>query len=213
MKSFTASLSLLLTALVLSPASAVRAESIDFSYSWSSMPSPVYPSGTGSVTFSASAPSTASAILGSQTATYIPGAELTSTSSATSPPDSFDTPFNLKLTLKDIASGQMGQLTFTGKLAGTLTSTSSTLTSTFDNPLMQPLTLGDHIYSVTIGPMLVNVPSPGSAGALIDARITVASNVIAPPPPPPVQETPEPGTLLLGATAVLGVLARRYCKS
>ncbi|MGL4553674.1 MAG: PEP-CTERM sorting domain-containing protein [Gemmataceae bacterium] len=203
---------LLMTALAAGLASPVRAESINFSYAWTVLPNPpVFPSGTGTVTLTAAVPGTSSADLGSATPAYIPGAELTTSSSATSPPDSFDAPFSLKLTITDTASGMHGDLMFSGTLAGTLTATSSTLTSTLNNPLTQPLALGDYLYSVTIGPTMVSIPSPGMPAALIDARVTVSGTdggVVD----PPLQDTPEPGTLLLGATAVAGLAARRWWK-
>lgn len=198
---------LLLAACGLGLVPTVQAEQIAFTYAWSVQPSPVFASGTGSVTVIAAPNGPATYDTTSALPTYIPAAELTTTSSATSPPDTFNTPFNLKLTLTDTASSLSDELTFSGTLAGTLTMDSSTLTSTFSSPLTKTLILGDFTYSVTIGPTLVNIPGPGSSTpALIDARVTVERNDT------PVQETPEPGSLLLGATAILGFAARRYWK-
>jgi hypothetical protein len=199
---------LLLTALGLGVGASAHADPVDFSYSWAVLPTPAIAAGTGSVAFAA-ASGTASVELGSSNTVNIDGAELTTSSSAADPPDSFNAPFGLQLTITDTASGQSDDLTFSGALSGTLTATTSTLTSTLFNPLTQPLTLGDHVYSVTIGPSLLSLPAPGQAAALIRAQVTVTSAV---PETPPVTETPEPGTLLLGATAALGLAARRLWK-
>jgi hypothetical protein len=196
----------LLTAVVLLGAGQVRAEMIGFSYSWTAQPS-VIPGGTGSVALAAAVPGTSSAELGSSTPTFIPGATLTTTSSATTTPDSFSSPFNLKVHLTDTASNLSGDLTYSGTLAGKLTSTTSQLNATFSSPFTQMLTLGTHVYTVTIDPSLVNLPTPGATSpASIDAKVTVAS---AGPVGPPTHQTPEPASLVLGATAVLGLFARR----
>jgi len=202
MKHRTVRLLFLLTALFLVGESRARAEMIDFSYSWTALPSSVIPGGTGSATFAVAPDGIASAELGSPTPVLVPGASITTTSSATNPPDSFRTSFSLKLRLTDSTSGQAGDLTFSGSLVGTLTATESQLVSTFTDPLTQSLTLGNHLYSVTIDPTLINLPNPGSsAPALIDARVSVANTTVA--------KTPEPSSLVLGATAVLGLAARR----
>lgn len=205
MKPRTVRLLFMLTALVvLVGESRARGEFVDFSYSWSVQPSAVIPGGTGSVTLALAADGSSSVELGSLTPTPIPGATVTTTSSASDPPDSFNTNFSMKLHLTDTDSGASGDLTFAGTISGSLTATSSSLTSTFQNPMTQMLTLGNHVYSVTIDPTLINLPSPGSsAPALIDALVTASTK------PTPLPQAPEPTSLVLGATAILGLAARR----
>src|SRR5947209_7115969 len=81
-----------------------RADLIDFSYSWTIQPA-VIAGGTGAVTLSASPDGTGTYDTTSTTSTAVHGALITTTSSATSPPDTFDTPFNVTLHLTDTASG------------------------------------------------------------------------------------------------------------
>jgi hypothetical protein len=205
-------LPLLLAAVVLLGAGQAKAELIDFSYQWSVMPTSVIPGGTGTVTLSTAPDGSAQAELGASTPTFVPGATVTTNSSATDPPDSFNTPFSMKVHLTDAMSGLAGDLSFSGTVAGELTGTTSALTSTFDEPVTKTLELGDHVYTVTIDPSLVNLPAPGATSpASIDARVTVASKGPGPVDPPPVG-APEPSALLLGATAVLGLAARRMLR-
>lgn len=197
----------LLTAVVLFGAGQVKAEMVGFSYQWTVLPTSVFPGGTGSVTLAATPDGTASAELGSSTPTFIPGATVTTTSSATDVVDVFDTPFSMSVKLTDTASGLFGDLSFSGTISGTLSATSSTLTATFDDPFTKTLTLGDKVYTVTIDPSLVSLPAPGATSpASIDARVTVANGGVDPAP------TPEPSSLILGATAVLGFAARRLLR-
>src|SRR5262245_7248939 len=86
-----------------------RQESIDFGYSWTVLPGPVLAGGTGSVALTAVPNGTSSAELGSPTPAFIPGVELSSTSSAVDKPDSFSSPFTMKLTLTDTLSGESGE--------------------------------------------------------------------------------------------------------
>jgi hypothetical protein len=218
----------LLAAVLLLGAGQARAELIDFSYQWTVMPSAVIPGGTGTVTLSTAPDGAGQAELGSSTPTFIPGATVTTTSSATEPPDSFNTPLSMKLHLTDEKTGLSGDLSFSGTIAGQLTATSSTLTSTFDGPVTQELKLANRVYSVSIDPALVSLPAPGATSpGSIDARVSVASRGGPPFDPPgggppgggppgggppggsPPIGAPEPSALLLGATAVLGLAARR----
>jgi hypothetical protein len=202
----------MLTVVVLLGAGQARADSVDFSYAWTVQPQNVFPSGTGSVALSvATDPVSASAQLGSSTPTLLAGATVTSSSSATGAPDSFNASFSMTLHLTDSASNQSADLSFSGTLAGQLTSTTSTLTTTLDSPFSKSLSLGDHTYTLTIVPTLLNVPAPGKTGpdgnpAAINGNLTVANRIPVDPPP---HQTPEPTSLVLGATAVLGLAARR----
>src|SRR5262245_46310327 len=169
-------------------------EMVDFNFAWQLKPAPVLPSGTGNVTFALDA-GTSSAELGGTTPVFIPGATITTNSVATVPPDSYNTNFELTLGIKEGTNG--GTMTFKGSLTGTLTETSSNLTIKFDNPVTQRVLIGGHDYTVTIGPLLVNLPSPkADFTAKIDAQVQVANDT---------QNSPEPSALVLGATALLGM--------
>jgi hypothetical protein len=195
---------LLAALLVLAPLSApaARADMINFGYSWTVQPSSVFASGTGSVTLAANPAGTGQATLNSATTAQIPGANVTTTSSANSPAsDSFNTPFNMALQLTDNATQQSGTLTFSGSISGGLTASSSSLNVTFTQPFTQSLTLGQDTWTVSIRPTMLGLPIPGAPAAQISALVSVSN----------VAETPEPSTLLLGgiACAGLGLFARR----
>src|SRR3954449_7888752 len=105
MKHLLLRISLMLAAVVTLGESTVRAEFADFSYSWSVQPGPVIPGGTGSIQFALAPNASAQATIGAATQMLIPGATLTTTSSASpGEPDSYSNPFTLKLSLKDAAS-------------------------------------------------------------------------------------------------------------
>lgn len=184
---------MLLTALAALGESRACADMINFSYKWSAEPSAVIPGGTGSVTLAVKPEAMSSAELGSKTAVGIHGADVTTTSSATDIPDSFNTAFAMKLHLTDSKSGKSGNLTFAGTLDGMLTATTSSLKAEFSQPRTQTIILGNYAYTVTIDPSLVALPSPGSqAPAVINAMVTVAS-------------VPEPTSLLLGGMGLIGL--------
>jgi hypothetical protein len=198
-------LSLLLLSFIL--AGSARAESIDFGYSWTVLPGPVFVGGTGSVALTPAANGTSSAELGSTAGASIAGADISTSSSAVDTPDVYAATFGLKLTLTDTLSGGSGDVTFGGSLAGSLTFDSSSLKATFDGDLVKTLTLGGHVYSVSL-PGEVTAPAPGSSAiGWITAQVTVADEVVNNPPPGPV-DAPEPGSLILAATAAAAGLAR-----
>jgi hypothetical protein len=218
MRSLFVRLLLMLTALVLLGQSPARADQINFSYQWSVLPSPIVPGlpgSTGSVALTPALSGSSSYTTGAATPSVIPGATVTTTSSATSPADSFAATFKMDLHLTDTDSGKSGDLLFSGSINGTLTSTTSTLTSQFSNPLTQPLTLGGHVYSVTIDPALIaQLPAPNSsAPALIDAFVTAADTSSTKGGGGGVPGTPEPSSLVLGATAMLGLACRRLVRA
>jgi hypothetical protein len=207
MKHLSVRLFLMLAALVILGNERAQAEAIDFSYQWTVQPSvlPGLPGSTGSVLFSAAQAGSSQAMLGDMTGATIPGATVTTTSSATNPPDSFQAGFSMKIHLSDTLSKQSGDLTFTGSVSGTLTATQSTLTGTFDNPLTQTLTLGGHLYSVSIAELFHPQP-PGSP-----ALVNISANVTVSNPKP--TSTPEPSSLVLGATAMIGLAVRRLARA
>jgi len=202
MKSLLLRLLLGLTVIGLLGESRALGDMVNFDFGWQLKPAPVIPSGSGNVTFSLDA-GTSSAELGGTTPVFIPGATIMTSSQATVPPDSYNTNFQMILSIKD--GTKEGNLTFNGSLTGTLTDSTSSLTVKFDSPVTQTVLVNGHDYSVTIGPLLVNVPSPKDLfTAKIDAQVQVANHS--------PQSTPEPSALVLGATALLGMAAGRWAR-
>jgi hypothetical protein len=194
--------------------SAARAEMIDFSYQWTTLPASVSSSGnTVSITPQPSGTGHYDTVL-AQTQ-FIPSLAITSNagnSTATFPDPSLpagSANFQLSLSLTDAASGKTGSLTFGGSVSGTLSATTSTATTTFTN-LTQTLLLGSHLYSVTLDPFS-HVPIPGATGTGFVSAGVSASSVNGPPPPPPTN-TPEPSSLVLGGIALAGLAARRWSR-
>jgi hypothetical protein len=161
---------LLATLVTLLPAAAnsVRADFLDWGYHWN-VNTPVISSGTGSVALAV--------VQDGSGAATIPAVSITTTSAA-SPinPDVFHANYNLTLTLTDNSSNSSGNLTFAGLINGTLTATGSALTNTFLSPMTQQLTIGQHVYTVTMDPAMTHLLPPGSATPpLLDATVQVAN--------------------------------------
>jgi hypothetical protein len=226
MKRMTVRSLAVLTALVLLGVSQARADLATFSYEWSTIPNPPTftgpDSGGGSGTVSLSlnnpvgTPGSGSTTTGSLPGFLVEVGSFTSNSS-TDPdhPDVFKSPINLKVHLTDTGSGADTTLSFTGNIQGELTSTSSTVTTTFDTPASQGAALGNFNYKVTIDPSLVAVPDPGGATGLITAFVsaTLRDNNTPPPNPgPKPSQTPEPSSLVLGATALSLLGLARRCR-
>jgi hypothetical protein len=132
-------------------------------------------------------------------------ASLTAVSSApNNNPDTFSgETYNVTLALTDVASGKSGSLTFVGKLFGTLTGTSTNITTNFAAPT-QTLTLGKDLYTVTVGPLVP--PSQATTTVIGDLMATVAvqGGVVT-----QTQQSPEPSSLVLAGLGLAAAFGRR----
>src|SRR5262249_38320752 len=90
------------------------------------------------------------------------------------------------LTILDDASGKSGTMTFSGTFSGTLSNKSAIIMNNFTGPQTQSVQLGNHLYTVQIGP----VAPPGPPTANIAGSISALANVSA-------KHVPEPSTLVL----------------
>jgi hypothetical protein len=148
-------------ALLATTAALGRADSVDFSYTFTANPLTV-PSGTGSVSITPYPGGTAT--LDFDTPYFVPAISFTSSTSAlgtdSSPADVFNSTFTVMVGVTDTASGQSHTFTFNGVIEGTLTQTQSTLTATFTGPLTQTENLGGNQYTVSIDPNPVAIPAP-----------------------------------------------------
>ncbi len=111
-------------------------------------------------------------------ATKIPViAYITSTSSTTpiafSPSSDVPTSYNLAVHITDSTTHDTGTVNFTGSIAGSLTTTTSSLVNTLTPVTSNSLTLDGHTYTVTIPS--VTLASPTSPQQDIMATITVAN--------------------------------------
>jgi hypothetical protein len=175
--------------------SGARAEPIQWSYSWSRSPAEVHADspGTGFISL------TGGGLKSAAGNSYLAATNLQAHSTApTSSPDVFtNKAYTLSLFLQDQDSGKSGTVAFTGAFNGMLTSESSNITNTFVGPTTQTLVLGDHLYTVSIGPYA----APGPTGVLnvggIGARADVKVSSIF--------HTPEPSSCLLALLGTAGL--------
>jgi hypothetical protein len=100
--------------------------------------------------------------------------------------------YGLTMHLTDLGSGKSGDVSFTGVLNGSLSSTFN-LTNSFPSPT-QSINLGGNQYTVTAG-LFVPPPGPGSPGS-VGAHVTVS---------PGVADVPEPASLVLAGVGVLAI--------
>lgn len=180
--------------LLLIAAADARAELIQWSYNWSRSPVNVHADspGTGYVSLTDEGMKSASGN------SFLVAANLQAHSTAPiDNPDVFtNKPYTLNLFLQDQDSQKSGTVTFTGELNGTLTAESSNIRNTFVGQTTQTLVLGDHQYTVTIGPFT----PPGPTGAVnvgsIAARAEVSVSTIF--------HLPEPSSGALALVAACG---------
>jgi hypothetical protein len=98
--------------------------------------------------------------------------------------------YSLTITIKDVASGEAGSLTFTGLLNGWFSTSSANIENEFTGITSDFLVLGDNTYEVTIGPYSPPGPPSATNAGSIGAHVEVTPGGV-------VSETPEPGTLAL----------------
>jgi hypothetical protein len=94
--------------------------------------------------------------------------------------------YGLALTIVDDTSGKSGTMTFSGTFSGTVSKKSSLIVNNFTGPLTQSMQLGNHLYTVQIGPFA----PPGPPTANIAGSISAMANVS-------VKAVPEPSTFVL----------------
>jgi hypothetical protein len=116
-----------------------------------------------------------------------------STADPSSPATFTDKAYSLTLAITDVGSGKTGSLTFGGVFSGTLSNKSAILLNNFTGPQTQSVTIGNHMYTVQIGPFA----PPGPPTANISGSISALANV-------KVSDVPEPSTLVLSGLC-LGV--------
>ncbi len=105
--------------------------------------------------------------------------------------------YTLTLFLLDVQSGKHGTLDFSGVLNGDISEFSSNIENTFLGKTKQTLVLGQHLYTVTIGPYTPPGP-PGSTNAgAISARASVHVADI--------QKSPEPASIVLVLCGLPGI--------
>jgi hypothetical protein len=155
----------------------------NYSYSWSVGPSAVLTgtNSTGSVAIALSPAGSSSAPVGGVAAAISLARLSTSSSASDAHPDVYNTTFTLSLKIKDSSSGATGTLAFKATLHGTLSYDRSSLLVTFQNP-MQKLTLGGHVYTVTLPSSAINLAFPGNTPVKISASVQVSGIPTTPPP-------------------------------
>jgi hypothetical protein len=178
-------------------AGAARADHIDWLYSWSRSPDKVY--ADGSTTSYIALTSEGEVPAGGNTDVVAANLSVFSDAPDTTPANFTNKPYTLTLTLTDSDSNAVGSLVFTGEFNGQVTSDSSNVGILFTGHNTQSLTLGEHLYTVTMDAYAPPGP-PGSTNVgSIGAHATVA-----------VQTLAEPSSLLLAALALpAGVFWRR----
>jgi hypothetical protein len=127
---------------------------------------------TGSVDFALVRGGGAAAHLGGA-ATALPiGFVMTISSADPNKPDIFHANFSVTLRLQD--GGAKGELHFKGRIDGTLDAFASHLKVTFQSPLTQTITLGKHVYTVTM-PSSMNPAGPNDVPSPLYALVKVTA--------------------------------------
>jgi PEP-CTERM motif len=178
-------------------ANAARADHIAWAYSWSRSPEKVF--ADGSTTSYVALTSEAEVQAGDNTDVVAANLSVFSDAPDSAPAKFTDKPYTLTLTITDGDSAAAGSLAFTGEFNGRVTSHSSNVSIFFTGQNTQSLTLGQHLYTVTMDAYAPPGPPGSSNVGSIGAHAIVA-----------VQTLPEPSTLFLAALALpAGVFWRR----
>jgi hypothetical protein len=184
-------------AALLWAAAGSRGDQISFEYNFLTPAAVTGDAGNlGAISFA----TTVAGHIGSADTTVTAATLAAATSAPSTTPDTFHgQSYNLTLELTDDASGQSGTLTFTGKLFGTLSAQSASITTSFDSST-KTLILGADRYLVTIGPFTSssNPTIPGTLQASIEVT-----------PFLPAEQAPEPPTILLAGIGLCAVRFRR----
>jgi hypothetical protein len=187
--------------LLLLGAGELHADPIQWSYQWSNSPAEVKATtGTGYISLT---DETLHTVIGD---TDLVATDLQAHSTApVAQPDVFTAQgYSLNLYLQD-SSGANDTLTFTGQFDGTLTASSSNIANTFTGQTTQSVTLGDHLYTVTISSYTPPGPTGEGSTGSIGAHAEVSVQTI-------IASLPEPGSLMLslvGASCLLLVRPTR----
>jgi hypothetical protein len=96
-------------------------------------------------------------------------------SASRSTPDKFThAAYSFTLVLTDLASGQSAHMTFSGFFSGTMSATSANIANTFSSVVAAaPVTLGGHVYTVTMGNYSPPGPPTASNAGSISAHVGV----------------------------------------
>jgi hypothetical protein len=170
-------------------ANAARADHIDWLYSWSRSPDQVF--ADGSTTSYVALTGESEVPAGGNTDVVAANLSVFSNAPDTAPATFTNKPYTLTLTITDGDSNDAGSLAFTGEFNGRVTSDSSNVGITFTGQNTQSLTLGEHLYTVTMNAYAPPGPPGSSNVGSIGAHATVA-----------VQTLPEPASVLLAVLAL-----------
>jgi hypothetical protein len=200
MRHFQALLGCALACWLAFGAAGVRADDINWSYTWSG-PAGVGNSVGGGVAFIPVAGTGANTVDGKPAfmlEAFGPAGPIT------------NGVYHLTMHLKDTASGQTADLPFNGVLNGPA---ALGLVNQFTSPLANQVTLGGNNYGVIIG--LFSPPGPTGTGVqgVIGTNIMVVptggqGQQPPPPPGPPVKNVPEPSTLVLAGLGLSALAVR-----
>ncbi len=182
---------LLGTALLLLSASAVRADTIPWYFSWSRSPDVIHADNSAASTVALSPASqaeqtpTSSTIEAANVFHYAGG--------PTDPPASFgggaSDQFTLTLTIHDPSVANPGSVSFTGYLIGYLTPTVSHVQTFYTGTTTKSLTLGKHLYTIQMS----NYAPSGED--CTTGQVTAIATVT-------VQDLPEPASVVLAGLAL-----------
>jgi hypothetical protein len=177
-------------------ASSARADQIAWSYSWEpSAMSLASDAGAGNILLTAESTKSASG----DSDTVATNLHVSSSASSHTPEQFSHAAYSLSLSLTDAASHLSGTLTFTGFFTGTISASTSNLANTFTGELTQQLSLGNHVYTVTIDRYSAPGPPGATNGGSISAHVKANLQV-----DPPVHPSPEPTSLALAGLGLAG---------